>query len=150
MVAGPHPSYSIALWKEPQVWEEGPYGERDSHEPTARGDSPDHDRGLESGSRISWADHDLSLDHDPVMVMPNPVSIPWTIRYALPRPGHVELALYDVRGRKVADLVNGFKDKGSHVFNVGVDGVSGPGRGVYFLRLESAGCRAYVRKIVVR
>lgn len=68
--------------------------------------------------------------------IPNPFNPRTTINFALSQAGHVELALYDVRGRLVAELVNGPMDAGEHtlVFN----GEELPS-GVYIYQLRSGG-----------
>ncbi|KAF0138405.1 MAG: 5'-nucleotidase [Ignavibacteria bacterium] len=46
---------------------------------------------------------------------PNPFNPSTTISYSLPQAGHVVLKVYDVLGREVAELANGFKEKGKHI-----------------------------------
>jgi hypothetical protein len=67
---------------------------------------------------------------------PNPFNPRTTIRFALAQAGHVELRVFDVRGRLVAELVNGHLDSGEHtlVFN----GEELPS-GVYIYQLRSGG-----------
>jgi len=65
---------------------------------------------------------------------PNPFNPVTTIAYDIPRQAHVVLAVYDVLGRKVAELVNETLPAGS--YSVQFDG-SGLSSGVYVYRLES-------------
>ncbi|MEW6653454.1 MAG: T9SS type A sorting domain-containing protein [Bacteroidota bacterium] len=46
---------------------------------------------------------------------PNPFNPTTTISYSMPQAGHVILKVYDVLGREVAELANGFKEKGKHI-----------------------------------
>ncbi|MEW6654808.1 MAG: T9SS type A sorting domain-containing protein [Bacteroidota bacterium] len=46
---------------------------------------------------------------------PNPFNPATTISCSMPQAGHVVLKVYDVLGREVAELVNGFKEKGKHI-----------------------------------
>jgi len=71
---------------------------------------------------------------------PNPFNPTTTIAYEVPRPGsRVEIALYDVAGRRVAILVNEDKVPGS--YSLSWDGRNREGvpvaSGVYFLRMRA-------------
>jgi len=65
---------------------------------------------------------------------PNPFNPETTIRYDLHRQNKVELAIYDVLGRKIAVLVNKIQPPGS--YNVQFDG-QGLASGVYIYRLQT-------------
>jgi hypothetical protein len=70
---------------------------------------------------------------------PNPFRPSTTLRYTLPRDGHVVLAVYDVGGRRVRTLVNGYAPAGDHAVDWnGRDGDAGRvPPGVYLVRLHS-------------
>jgi phosphatidylserine/phosphatidylglycerophosphate/cardiolipin synthase-like enzyme len=57
-----------------------------------------------------------------------------TVRYALPRSGKVRFVLYDVTGKLVTTLVQGYHTAGSSSFIVNRSSFA---RGVYLLRLET-------------
>ncbi|MBU1881286.1 T9SS type A sorting domain-containing protein, partial [bacterium] len=65
---------------------------------------------------------------------PNPFNPSTTIRYALKDAGNVALTVYDVSGRQVVQLADGWRNAGSHeaVF----DG-SGLASGVYLIQLQT-------------
>ncbi len=46
---------------------------------------------------------------------PNPFNPRTELAYALDRPGHVQISVYDVQGRRVATLVDGARPAGEHV-----------------------------------
>ena len=71
---------------------------------------------------------------------PDPFRSSTTIRYALPTAGHARLFVFDVRGRRVATLVDGFQPRGRHTLTWDGRSDAGPAvaSGVYFVRLESA------------
>jgi hypothetical protein len=59
---------------------------------------------------------------------PNPFSDATTLRYALARPAHVEVAVYDTLGRGVAVLQAGRQEEGEHAVRWAAEGLPG---GVY-------------------
>jgi hypothetical protein len=84
---------------------------------------------LEDGSQPE----NIILSH----AFPNPFNPATVISYQLSVVGHVNLAVYDVSGRQVAELVDGWRDAGLH--EVMFDG-SGLASGVYIYRLEAGDC----------
>jgi hypothetical protein len=69
------------------------------------------------------------------------------LRFGLARPGHVELALHDVQGRRVASLVDAELAAGEHsARSPAVDLAPG----VYLVRLSASGYQATRRLLVVR
>ena len=81
---------------------------------------------------------------------PNPCSAQTTLTFALDRPRAVELALYDVLGRRVTTLVRGILPAGAHAAQW--DGRDAQGRpvraGIYWARLE-AGTTEHTRRILL-
>ncbi|MGA9115669.1 MAG: FlgD immunoglobulin-like domain containing protein, partial [Bacteroidota bacterium] len=72
---------------------------------------------------------------------PNPFNPRTMIRFGLPAAADVMLRVYDILGREVAVLAEGFRDAGS--YSVEWNGRTGEGveagSGVYFVRLEASG-----------
>jgi len=70
---------------------------------------------------------------------PNPFTTRTTIRFENPRAGRVRLSVFDLRGRRVAGLLDRFLPAGA--FGIPWEGTGRGGRplpsGVYFYRLES-------------
>ncbi len=70
---------------------------------------------------------------------PNPFNPSTTIRYALPAPGNVRLAVYTIAGQLVTELVN--EERGAGYHEVVWDGIDRNGRpassGIYVYRLVS-------------
>jgi hypothetical protein len=81
---------------------------------------------------------------------PNPSGGTTEMRFALPRAGHVALAVFDVTGRRVRTLVVGVFEPGEHTAQWdGRDGVGRPtASGLYFVRLEADG-RTFTRRLAV-
>jgi flagellar hook assembly protein FlgD len=83
---------------------------------------------------------------------PNPFNPVTTIHYAIRTPGHVNLDVYDVVGRRVRTLVNESQKPRADGFNVTWDGLDNAGQpvssGVYFYKLVSRQYRE-TRKMVL-
>ncbi|NQT24800.1 aryl-sulfate sulfotransferase [candidate division KSB1 bacterium] len=65
---------------------------------------------------------------------PNPFNASTTIHYAVPEQAHIRLAVYNVRGECVYDLVNGQSSPGNYQIHFDASLL---GSGLYFYRLES-------------
>ena len=76
---------------------------------------------------------------------PNPASSSTTIAFSIPEAGEARLAVYDLAGHKVLDLVNGQKGKGTHVIKADLSGLTTE---IYFLRLD-AGRLSDTKKMTV-
>ena len=72
---------------------------------------------------------------------PNPARAPFTLRFALPRPALIRLALYDVTGRMVREVAFGARPAGQHAVTWDLRNQRGEvvGAGLYFARLEAEG-----------
>jgi subtilisin family serine protease len=81
-------------------------------------------------------------------IAPNPLRDRADVRYALPRPGEVTIAVYDVSGRWVHTLVHGPRGAGSHAAAWSPAVAGGAAPGVYFFRI-SAGRDTLTRKVTV-
>jgi hypothetical protein len=83
---------------------------------------------------------------------PNPFRGTTSVRFAVPKEGPVTLAVYNVAGRKVADLVSGSLGAGAHA--VSWDGTDRDGgrvaSGVYLYRLTAGGESVAKEMIFVR
>ncbi len=82
--------------------------------------------------------------------VPNPFNPTTTIRFELKAPGNVQLRVYDVSGRLVRTLVNGYQPSG--VADVTWTGTDDRGAsvasGIYFYRLDAPGFKQ-TRKMVL-
>ncbi|KPJ51983.1 hypothetical protein AMJ39_08875 [candidate division TA06 bacterium DG_24] len=83
---------------------------------------------------------------------PNPFGAATTITYALPDAQPVTLAIYDIRGARVRNLISGTVSAGLH--QVVWDGRDGRGHtvasGIYFCSLEAGGLRETRRMVLLR
>ena len=82
---------------------------------------------------------------------PNPSRNAASVRFSLPRKGHISLDVYNVTGRKVSTIVNGEFNSGTHsiVWNRKDNkGVKVP-QGIYFIRLKAEGMEAQGKLILL-
>jgi len=81
---------------------------------------------------------------------PNPAHEATVIKYALPEAAEVELAVYDLSGRRVATVESGPKDAGVYETHYGLTDDAGRAlpAGVYLYRL-TAGTETGTRKLIV-
>ncbi len=76
---------------------------------------------------------------------PNPFNPTTTIKFGLPKAGNVSLVVYDILGRKVAELVHGNLTAGYHTVNFNASNLAS---GVYLYRIE-AGDFVSVKKLML-
>ncbi len=78
---------------------------------------------------------------------PNPFNPRTTISFSTPREGHVELSVYDIRGRRVGTLMNETLAAGEHSLVFSPDDLAS---GVYFYKLKAPGFEQVRRLVLVR
>lgn len=80
-------------------------------------------------------------------VYPNPFNPSTVIRYQLPEASLVSLTIYDISGRQVTELINGWRDAGVH--DVTFDASTLPS-GVYLARLNAGDFSAAQKMVLVK
>jgi len=95
----------------------------------------------EVGSRQSLLPLEINLAQN----HPNPFNPSTVIPFTLGRQGRVTVSVFDVTGRRVADLLDGEMPAGRHSVSFHAEGL---GSGVYFYSLKSAG-RCLYRKMLL-
>jgi len=92
------------------------------------------------------------VDTTPLLAFPNPFNPRTRIRLYLPAAGAAELALYDIRGRRVSTLLDEHLARGEHF--VTWEGTDGNDRavasGVYFLQAKLPDAVHRLRLVLVR
>ena len=78
---------------------------------------------------------------------PNPFQSQTTIPYRMERDGHVTLEVYDLLGRRVAQIKEGFESAGAHTATVSMDRQA---PGTYFYKLSVDGQVTWRKLVVAR
>jgi len=83
---------------------------------------------------------------------PNPFNPSTELRFAMPTAGAVQLRVYDARGARVANLVQGTLPAGSHVarWNGRMESGAAAASGMYFARLEANGAATHVKLLLLK
>lgn len=116
---------------------------------------------LAGDAGVGWSDHwalsgwieeglpEVQAPSSYVMIaaFPNPFNPTTAISYQLSAFSFVNLSVYDLAGRKVAELVNGWREAGTH--EVTFDG-SNLATGVYLYRLEVGDFRAAGKMVLLK
>jgi hypothetical protein len=78
---------------------------------------------------------------------PNPFNPTTTINFTLANAGVAELTVYDIAGRQVANLVDGYRNAGSHEVTFDAAGLAS---GIYIYRLTTNGQTATAKMTLVK
>ncbi len=78
---------------------------------------------------------------------PNPFNPTTTISFALPEASHVQLAIFDIQGRKVEVIINGQRDAGNH--EITWDASTLPS-GIYFYSIQAADFKAVKKMVLIK
>ena len=70
-----------------------------------------------------------------------------TIGFGLPERARVELTVYDITGRQVAELVNGWRDVGVHEVTFDASDLSS---GIYIYRLQAGEYEASGKMVLLK
>jgi len=106
-----------------EFWQYGPIGTFSY--PLSAGNQPKDVQGQSAIRTSQFALH----------IAPNPFTTTTAINYTLPRPGNVSLKLYDVAGKLVGNLANGYRLAGS--YNTELSATGGKlSAGMYLLKLD--------------
>jgi len=80
---------------------------------------------------------------------PNPFNPTTTISFSVPKSGNVTLKVYNIMGREVATLVDGFKAAAPTPYKVNFD-ASSLASGVYFYTIEANGYKASKKMLLIK
>ena len=104
-------------------------------------------KGNSYGTPLSIVNYDLYPEKfELYQNYPNPFNPVTTISYNLPKSDHVKVAIFDVTGRKITDIVEGKMTTGEHSIKFNASNLSS---GVYFYRLEVGHKFMQTRKMIL-
>lgn len=112
----------------------------------------------DGGTIISYGtDRPVSVDDDNNIAVPerlyvspnypNPFNAQTTIRYRLPKAGVVSLELYDILGRLVMRMYEGYREAGELLLTIKAEGIAS---GIYFFKLTSGGQHQWGKILLIR
>jgi hypothetical protein len=78
---------------------------------------------------------------------PNPFNPTTTIPFAVPQPSRIQVVVYDILGREVARLADGFFSAGYHRVSWNAQGA---GTGLYFVRLDASDFHRIQKVLLIR
>jgi hypothetical protein len=78
---------------------------------------------------------------------PNPFNPSTSIRYSMPLAGHVTLKIYDITGKIVATLADGYETAGNHLVNYDASHLAS---GIYIYSLNADGFRESKKMILAK
>lgn len=81
---------------------------------------------------------------------PNPFNPSTIINYTIAKDGIVKLKVYDMTGKEIATLINGFKLKGNYQVEFDIKDHSGLSSGVYYYKVESNGFSDIKKMILIK
>jgi hypothetical protein len=95
---------------------------------------------FEMAEDAGWLDSDVPVLPGQITLYPNypnPFNASTTIQYYLPHEADVELTLFDIRGRRVARLVDGVQQEGTYQVSLDARRYGGLASGIYIYRLKA-------------
>ncbi|MFH1734960.1 MAG: C25 family cysteine peptidase [bacterium] len=115
---------------------------------------------LSGGNVGDWSNYGEPLEEDADITLapipdrfsmapayPNPFNPTTTLSFALPEAARVTLDVFDISGRTVATLVDGYRDAGYHDVTFDATGLAS---GIYFYRLQSASITEIGKMILMK
>ena len=86
--------------------------------------------------QVNGVDENTPLMTASLQAWPNPFNPVTTVSFSLETAGHVDLAIYNIKGERVETLVSAPMSAGEHKIVWNAEGIAS---GVYFIRLRAAG-----------
>jgi hypothetical protein len=104
------------------------------------------------GTAVDKQVSDIPADYTLSQNFPNPFNPSTRIDYSLLKDGHVDLAVYNAAGQKVASLVNGRQGSGSYTvtWNGTDDSGAETTSGVYFCRMVTGETTKSIKMILMK
>ena len=103
-------------------------------------------------TRVSESGNELPVVFSLSQNYPNPFNPSTVIRYALPKPAHVKVTIFNLLGTKVRTVVGSFQQAGEHfaVWDAKDDEGDSVSSGIYFYRLQAGDISLQKKMVLVR
>ncbi|MCF7809749.1 T9SS type A sorting domain-containing protein [bacterium] len=101
----------------------------------------------DSSSAIEATEPDIPIEFGLCEAYPNPFNSTTTISFGLDKSAPTRMALYDLSGREVVTLFEGFKQAGCHTATLTAGNLAS---GLYFVRLEAGGFSQSRKLMLIR
>ncbi len=104
----------------------------------------------ENGSVVSVAMNSFNIPETGYKLFqnyPNPFNPSTSISFDIPVDSKVMISLFDISGREVANILNGFRSAGSHTISFNASGLSS---GTYFYKLDAGNFEDTKKLILLR
>ena len=107
-------------------------------------------------NKLIWLYGSLDSENDPVIeplefalenIYPCPFNSTARIEYGIEKPSHIKLSIYDLGGREISKLVDGFVESGQHSIALNVGALQS---GIYLVALESGDQRIVMRAVLIK
>ena len=78
---------------------------------------------------------------------PNPFNPSTSIKFDIAKSGYVTLKVFDVNGKEVKTLVNGYRQSGNYEINLNAEGLTS---GIYFCRLQTSDYSSVIKMSLLK
>jgi hypothetical protein len=96
---------------------------------------------------MPWEDDQFPKRFELYQNFPNPFNPVTRIKYAVPRPTHVRIEIYNVLGQRVRTLVNEEKQPGYYTVDFNASSLAS---GFYIYRMQTSGFRSVKKMIITK
>lgn len=102
---------------------------------------------LTVASALNTFGNDVPINYELFRPYPNPTANNLSIKFALPKPGNVDIAIFDINGRVVKNLISETRTAGYYHLNTDCQKL---GSGVYIVKMKAGKFEAIEKFVVTK